>query len=74
MGRDSHEDEPREDREMCLKSESSGKKNGAYKVQEAEGANCQIRARKMKRERKRARMEGWKEEVEKSCIEKGVKK
>lgn len=74
MGRDSREDEPREDREMCLKSESGGEKNGVYKVQEAEGANCQIRARRMKRERKRARMDGRMEEVEKGCIEKGVKK
>lgn len=48
-------------RKSCLKTELV-KKNGAYKVQEAEGANCLIRARRMKGKRKRMRIEGQRDE------------
>lgn len=51
MGRGSRE-RPRKDREMCLKSERVEEKMARIRcVQEAEGANCQIRARRMKRKR-----------------------
>lgn len=45
-----------------MSKDRAGKKNGAYKVQEAEGANCLIRARRMKGKRKRMRIEGQRDE------------
>lgn len=50
MGRGSPRTSEKRSRNVSKERAGRGK-NGAYKVQEAEGANCQIRARRMKRKR-----------------------